>query len=64
MKKILIALYTLLVSVAIAIVSAFGLGFLMQLLLNPIFAYLGLKAITTQVCMCSILVWGLIKLLP
>ena len=64
MKKVGKALYTLIMSIILIVILAFGLGFIMQLLLNPIFAYLGFKAVTTKVCMCSILMWFVIKLLP
>ena len=60
--KYLLALLLIIVSIIFAVSIAFGLGFIVQLLLNPILTYFGIKTVTTTICACIILLIGLIRL--
>ncbi len=54
----LFTMFGLLLFLLIGVPCAFIVGFIMQLLLNPILTYFGIKALSTTLCACIVgLIW-------
>lgn len=57
----IVAIVALICICLVPVVISVGLGFLMQLVINPILIYFGIKTVSTILCTCFIWLLILIK---